>query len=162
MSDEKKKKLNSNEWQDMRLLYEHSANEIQFLKGQQWTITNYVVAVYVGVVAVSQILKNGSREGALPGEVCALLTVTATALIAGLWIVQKIDKDLLKYRNRIDESRKRLSKEFRKAQDPEKLSVREGTSRAISRILQAVIFIGGVAAGYLVIGRQLVESFVSP
>ena len=152
--------MNDAEAADIRLLFEHSAAEIQFLKRQQWTITNYVIAVYVGVVAVSQILKDNYKGGAMPAELYGLGVVALLALIGGIWIIRRIDKDLTKYRIRIDQSRELLSEVFQKATDPEGIEVREETSRTISGILQRVILFAGLVVVYLVAGRQLLELIV--
>lgn len=119
-----------------------------------------MIAVYVGVVAVSQILKDNYKGGAMPAELYGLGVVALLALIGGIWIIRRIDKDLTKYRIRIDQSRELLSEVFQKATDPEGIEVREETSRTISGILQRVILFAGLVVVYLVAGRQLLELIV--
>lgn len=152
--------MNDQEAAEIRLLFEHSSGEIQFLKRQQWTITNYVIAVYVGVVAVWQILMDRYNGGAAPAELFGLVAIAILALIVGIWMLRRIDKDLTKYRKRIDQSRERLSKAFNEATDAEGIEVREQTSRSISGILQLVILLGGLVVVYLVAGRFLLELIV--
>ena len=150
--------MNDQEAAEIRLLFEHSSGEIQFLKRQTWTITNYVIAVYVGVVAVLQILMDRYDGGASPAELFGLGAIALLALIVGIWMLRRIDKDLTKYRERVDRSMKLLSKTFNEAVDAEELEVREKTSRSFSGILKLVILLGGLVVIYLVAGATFLMS----
>jgi len=44
-------KARSRKWEDLRVEYQLLVSDIQFAKNQQWKVTNYGVAVYVGVVS---------------------------------------------------------------------------------------------------------------
>lgn len=140
------------EAQDLRLIFEHSTNEIRFLKSQQWTITNYVVAVYVAVIAISSILESNFSCGVLPCELYFLAIAAALAAAVGIGIVRRIDKDLTKNRKRVDRSIAGLSQAFRDALVPVPIAVREKTSGTISAALQAVILFGGLVVIYLIVG----------
>jgi len=140
------------EAQDLRLIFEHSTNEIRFLKSQQWTITNYVVAIYVAVLAVSSILESNFSCGVLPCEHYFLAIAAALAMIVGISIVRRIDKDLTKNRKRVDRSIAGLSQAFRDALVPVQIAVREKTSVRISAALKAVILFGGLVVIYLIVG----------
>jgi hypothetical protein len=82
-----------------KLMYE----QVDFLKKQQWTITNYIALIYAAIFAVTKEL--GSTP---PSLKCILL---AAALIAcgygllALWIVQV---DLTDERKRLDKANREI------------------------------------------------------
>jgi len=139
------------EAQDLRLLFEHATNEMRFLKSQQWTITNYVVAVYVAVIAITSLLESNFSCGVLPCEHYFLAIAAVFAAIFGLRMIRRIDKDLTKNRERIDKAVDGLSEAFKAVWVRIPIAEKEKISRNFSAVLQAVILVGGLVVVYLII-----------
>lgn len=77
----------------MQAVYKDAIDNLIFLKRQQWTITNYVIAAFVGIYAIS-----GSCD--LSGKI-GLTVFAAAATIYGLWILTHLQGGMVKFRDRL-------------------------------------------------------------
>jgi hypothetical protein len=138
-------------------IFERITEEIRFLKSQQWSITNYVIAAYVGIIAAAAILRGEVYSEIKSYELIILTLGAVAAMIIGFWIIRRLDKDLTKNRLRIDRATERLPQAFREIWKPVPLAEREGSAKSISWALRAAIVFGGLIVIYLLIGRPILE-----
>ncbi|MFV2045334.1 MAG: hypothetical protein ACC700_19140 [Anaerolineales bacterium] len=139
------------------VVFERVTEEIRFLKRQQWSITNYIIAAYVGIVAVSSILKDGVPSPIKAFEFIVLALAALAAMIIGFRIIRRLDKDLTKNRHRINRAIKRLPQAFEEIWISVPLAEREDSSTSISWALRTAIVFGGLAVIYLLLGRPILE-----
>ena len=98
--------------EELRMLYTVSAGDITFFKQQQWTVTNYAVALYVGFVVIATQLLTKPASG---WKVVVLCVLTAAVAIAGLGALSLLQSSIEVRRNRLEAVRNGLSEAFRAA-----------------------------------------------
>jgi hypothetical protein len=79
---------------ELQIVYKNMVANLAAMKKQQWIITNYAVAIFVGIGA----LVRGNHIQLTP---CALSSLTALVLISVLaswWFLIRIQNDLIKTR----------------------------------------------------------------
>ena len=132
------------EHEELRLLYSTSVGEISFFKQQQWTVTNYAVAIYVGLVVIAKQLI------AKPPDTWKVFVLTATAVavaIAGIGVIRLLQSSIEVRRNRLCMIRSRFSEAFRAAWTQQK------EKDDIQLLLYAVVVTGGVFSFWLLVGE---------
>ncbi len=97
-----------NKDEDLRMLYQVSSQDLVFFKQQQWSVTNYVLLLYVGIFGLTQI----------HDSICLGLIMSLIASIAGIFgviIIKKLEGSINCRRDRLKSIRGFLSKEFNTA-----------------------------------------------
>jgi len=99
-------------WEELRLLYTIVAHDLDRLKHQQWSITNYALSVFAGIAAVSRLL-GGYLHCPLVG---VSLGVCVAAAAASAWVLQdNLHTELQRSRARMNRTRLEFSSAFRTA-----------------------------------------------
>jgi len=101
-------KLRTPDRDDLRLLYQISVNDLTYFKTQQWSVTNYTLLLYAGVVGVAQMLKPGLSVA--DRYVLVVLTVIVAAAVLG--ILTKLQKSVNVRQLRLDAVRTKMSDAF--------------------------------------------------
>lgn len=96
---------------DLHLLYQVTAQDLAQFKNQQWSLTNYAILGYGGLVALKTFVT---------GRPCATLVLIAVALlvaISAITLLWRLEKSITGRRARLTHIRSRLSNEFKDAWD---------------------------------------------
>lgn len=93
---------------DLRLLYQISVNDLSYFKTQQWSVTNYTLLLYAGVVSVAQMLKPGLSV--TDRYILGALTLVVGA--AALGILTKLQKSVNVRQSRLDSVRTQMTEAF--------------------------------------------------
>ena len=130
--------------EELRLLYSASVDEISFFKQQQWTVTNYAVALYVGLVVIAKQLL---ARPLASWKLCVLSATVVAVAIAGVAIVRLLQSSIKIRRNRLSDIRSRFSAAFRAAWMQQK------EADDIHILLHVVIVIAGVFSFWLLVAE---------
>ncbi len=135
--------------EELRLLYELTAQDLAFFKQQQWAVTNYVLLLFGAFFGVSQInaLKVGTWER-------FVLCVVATGLaVAGIVLIYKLEQSVMARRDRLKNVRRTFTRAFclkwkseRKAPD----------SSAVAWLLGAVMLVGALFLWWFVFLKPVI------
>ena len=80
--------------EDFRILWSDSAEEIRFFKSQQFSVTNYTLALYAALIVMES---NLSRVALSVG----LAMIALAVLAIGVWIVMSLQRAMTKSRCRV-------------------------------------------------------------
>lgn len=105
-------RLTESDAEELRLLYQVSVADIAFFKQQQWSATNYTLAIHAALLFIAyQLLKD-----ALAIWQMWLLVVLACAVcVAGLAVVERLQSSILGRRTRLERVRAHFGKPFTEA-----------------------------------------------
>ena len=78
------------ESEELRLLYQITAADLAYFKTQQWSVTNYTLLLFAGVVGVAQMLK----PNVTAIDRIVLVTVTIFVATSALVILAKLQKSV--------------------------------------------------------------------
>jgi hypothetical protein len=110
--------------EDLRVLYQVTAQDLVFFKQQQWATTNYVLLVHAGLVAVTQSM----QAKPVLWERIGISILSAVVGAVGMVLIAKLELSIKARRERLQHVRARLSPEFRDAwQTPAKAPDSPGT-----------------------------------
>ena len=128
-------------------VYNALHEQIGFLKKQQWTMTNYLAAIYAAIFGIKKELASS-----LPPSLTCILTLSvAVACVYGLIALGIIQRDLGNVRKRLG------------AADQEVFGAREyralGMSRETCPHLRGLFFTGALML-VLVVGAMVVISYL--
>jgi uncharacterized membrane protein len=130
------------EHEELRLLYQTAVGEIAFFKQQQWSVTNYALLIFAGLVGVAWHFDTplACWESRL-----AFLFAVITFMAAWL-VLAKLQRSIEIRRSRLQRVRERFTQAFRDAIG-EKSEENEAT---VYRLLRLVLVLGVIAVGWLV------------
>lgn len=131
------------EHEELRMLYTVSAGDIAFFKKQQWNVTNYAVALYVGFVVIAAQFLTKPPSGWKLVVLCAL---AAAVGVAGLGALALLQSSIEVRRNRLAAVRKRLSEAFLEAWNQPK------KSDDLLLLHRAVIIVGAIMSIWIIGG----------
>lgn len=78
------------------VVYKDAIDNLMFMKKQQWTVTNYLVAIFAGIFAFSRAILNLGI-----GERVALASLVVLALCYGFYLLIAIQVGMAKFRRRL-------------------------------------------------------------
>ncbi len=88
---------------EMRLLYQNCLDRIAEQKRQQWTITYYSLLIYVALVGLAQITRDGGQLSIASAIVIGGLAIAAGS--ASILLIAAAQKNLVRRRRRVHEIR---------------------------------------------------------
>jgi hypothetical protein len=94
--------------EELRLLYQITVGDLTYFKTQQWSVTNYSLLLYAGIVGVAQMLKptlTGSDRIVLASFTIAIAT-------AALFVLAKLEKSISVRQSRLDVVRSKFTDAF--------------------------------------------------
>jgi hypothetical protein len=94
--------------EELRLLYQVTVGDLTYFKTQQWSVTNYSMLLYAGMVAVAQML----RPNLAQADRWLLAAVIALLFLASLFILSKLQASIKVRQSRLDAVRKQFTDEF--------------------------------------------------
>lgn len=90
--------------EEAAIAFKHAADEIRFFKGQQWSITNYALALQAGIVGTVKLIEPPLRF--CWSDVAAMLAVVL--MLAAVWLLIALEAAICKERDRMVNARDRL------------------------------------------------------
>lgn len=94
---------------DLHLLYQVTTQDLAQFKSQQWSLTNYSILCYGGLVALKTIVENR------PCATLILVLVALVVAISAIYLLCCLEKSITGRRARLTHIRGRLSVEFNNA-----------------------------------------------
>lgn len=125
------------------MLYQVTVSDLTYFKTQQWSVTNYALLIFAGLVGTAQLLKPLSTTF----ERCFLGALAIAALVAALVILTKLQKSISVRQSRLVAARDNFSSSFKQAWAAE---VKGPEYIHSIYFLYATVLIGGVLAVWLV------------
>jgi hypothetical protein len=107
-------KLDPQEAEELRLLYQVGIGDIAFFKKQQLAITNYAVLLYVALVAVSASLSgsDGLAEPLLLAIQVIISVFVVLSMLFGIKLLYSFQRSIAQARGRVRRSREQFSQRF--------------------------------------------------
>jgi hypothetical protein len=124
--------------EELRLLYQITAGDLAYFKTQQWSVTNYTLLLYAGVIGVAQMLK----PSVTVVDRVVLVTVTIFVAMSALIILAKLQKSVRVRQSRLDAVRTKFTDAFQLAWSAEEKGVERFHAIYLLRI--AVVVGAGV------------------
>jgi hypothetical protein len=129
--------------EDLRVLYQVTAQDLVFFKQQQWATTNYVLLVHAALVAVTQSM----QAKPVLWEQIGVSLLSGAVGVVGVVLITKLEWSIKARRERLGHVRARLSPEFRDAwQTPAKAP----DSPGIAWVLVIAMLVGVAIVWWLV------------
>lgn len=129
------------------MLYQLTVSDLTYFKTQQWSVTNYSMLLFAGLVGIAQLLKPNLTAG----DRTLLVTVVVFVLIAVLVVLYKLQASVLVRQARLDAVRQQFTDEFQLAWAAEK----KGTEILHSIFLLRLTIGGGGCLAAWLIGMRL-------
>jgi len=114
--------------------------DIEFSKRQQWVITNYVVLIDGAIFWLSKVLSS-------PHERIGLSVLTGVAAIYGVILLVVIQRDLGRYRRKLE----RANEKWLSEKEREVFEIKPYVNPALRGILFLVALIGVIAIGAVLV-----------
>ena len=130
--------------EDYRLVVEVVHAEINFLKGQQWHVTNYGLLLYAALVTVSSQFTRP--------DPCILAIFAVIAGGAAIVVVCQLHKSIDKHRELGCRAWKQFPEEWQE-KFPEYVEERKGVGLDVSAVLITVLGLGLVLSIWLLLGK---------
>jgi hypothetical protein len=123
-------------------LYPLVAADIRSAKTDQWSITNYAVAIYAALIAFSNAAgsKAPSRLG-LPEKIAFTATAWCT-LFAAIYLLAQQTRILRRSRSRLARIQQRLHLETQAILEPEKAQIKMSQTNKLSFFLIGAVVLG--------------------
>jgi hypothetical protein len=133
-------------------LHRMAVNDIAFFKQQQWRVTNYSLLLYGAIVATPKLIGNVLSRI----EYSALLVASLAVLIAGILLLQDLEKSLEKGRNRLPAVRKYFDREitlraYAAGGDPEKALITSKERSSLAPFFTFVLILGFLFTTWILI-----------
>lgn len=137
--------------EELRVLYQVTAQDLAFFKQQQWLVTNYVLLLFGAFFGVSQVerLKVGLCERFV---LCLAATVLA---VVGLMLICKLEKSIAARRDRLQNIRHLFTETFREAWRSQHKAC---DSSAIARLLGTMMLGGAAFVWWFVYAKLFMSS----
>lgn len=133
--------LSPDDHEQLRLLYQVSAQDIAFFKNQQWSATNYALLIQVALVYIAhQVLKRPAVW-----EMVFLIVAAWAATLAGLLVISRLRNSIVARRQRLDNIRPHFGDAFKRAWDVKK------EADDIHWLLQGAALLGAIVVTWLVV-----------
>ena len=101
--------LGDNDREELHLLYQVSTSDIAFFKQQQWSATNYVLAIFTAMLfIVYQLLEKPLATW----QQWVLVVLTWSAAVGGVTVVWRLQNSILGRRTRLERVREHFGKTF--------------------------------------------------
>ena len=97
--------------EELRLLYQVTVGDLTYFKTQQWSVANYSMLLYAGLVGVAQMLKPGLATG----DRGLLVAIVVLVLIAAYVVLYKLQASIVVRQTRLDAVRRKFTDEFQVA-----------------------------------------------
>jgi hypothetical protein len=133
--------------EELRLLYQVTVGDLTYFKTQQWSVTNYSMLLFAGLVGVAQLLKPNLTTVDRTLLVAAVVFVFAAALV----VLYKLQTSILVRQARLDAVREQFTDEFHVAWAAEE----KGTEVLHSIFLLRLAVVGGGGLAAWLIGMRL-------
>lgn len=133
--------------EELRLLYQVTAGDLTYFKTQQWSVTNYSLLLYAGLVGVAQMLKPNFQSG----DRALLVAGIAFAFTAALVVLYKLQVSIAIRQARLDAVREKFTNEFHLAWAAEK----KGAERLHAILFLRIAVIGGASLASWLVGLRL-------
>ncbi len=104
--------------EELRLLYQLTVGDLTYFKTQQWSVSNYSMLLFAGLVGVTQLLKPSPTLG----DRALLVTAVALVLIAAFVVIYKLQASIVIRQARLDAVRRQFTDEFHVAWTAEEKS----------------------------------------
>jgi hypothetical protein len=97
--------------EEMRLLYQITVADLSYFKSQQWSVTNYALLIYAGLVGIAQFLKPdlGFTDRAI------LIALAVAVGLTAAFVLFKLQDSIRVRQSRLSAARDRFSSEFKAA-----------------------------------------------
>ena len=99
-------------FEELRLLWQLSANGIEFFKSQQWRVTNYGILIFAAMIGIAEFISNKEPKYWFS---CILLLAPPIVAVFGIYILNKLQNDIEKIRKRLQRIEPQFTDEFRMA-----------------------------------------------
>jgi len=96
---------------ELRLLYQITVSDLAYFKIQQWSVTNYSLLLFAGVVGVAQML----RPTLTAVDRIVLVAVTVAVAVSALVVLAKLQKSIGIRQSRLDAVRSQFTEAFQSA-----------------------------------------------
>ena len=129
--------------EELRMLYQVTVSDLTYFKIQQWSVTNYALLIFAGLIGVAQLIKPflSSYERLFLGG------LAVTAMVAAMVILVKLRNSISVRQSRLFAARDNFSASFKQAWSAEV----KGPEYVHSiYFLYAPVLIGGVLTIWLV------------
>jgi hypothetical protein len=133
--------------EELRLLYQVTVSDLTYFKTQQWSVTNYSLLLYAGLVGVAQMLKPNLQAS----DRTLLVIIVAFVLIAALVVLYKLQASIVVRQARLDAVREQFTDEFHVAWAAEK----KGAERLHAIFFLRVAVIGGACLVFWLTGVRI-------
>lgn len=112
ITDTNSSTIDENDREELKLLYQISVSDIAFFKQQQWSATNYVIAIYAAMLLIAYQLINGSLN---TWQQWLLVVLTWSAAVGGVAVVARLQNSIIGRRTRLERVRGHFGKAFENA-----------------------------------------------
>jgi hypothetical protein len=112
---EKSTTLDDKAQEDLRILFKVCADDLAFLKGQQWQITNYGLLLYAAEVGIVRSICDSSYIMISFFEHLFLQIIALSVLIFSWYVLRQLQNSINKGRERMRNVRIKLTEEFKRA-----------------------------------------------
>lgn len=137
--------LTDHEHAELLSVYQSAIADITFFKSQQFTLTNYGILIYVAIVGVAGILKEGSRlESA---ETIVLLITALVVLLIGILVLGSLETALQKGRGRLERCVDHFSERIKTCVF--QTTVRAEDKPSLVNLFRAVFVLGFLAVAWV-------------
>jgi hypothetical protein len=97
--------------EELQLLYQVTVSDLAYFKTQQWSVTNYSLALLAGLIGVTQFLKPSLSSW----DRFVLVALAAAVSIIVLVVLSKLQKSIEVRQSRLEATRANFSASFQAA-----------------------------------------------
>lgn len=129
--------------EELRLLYQITVSDLSYFKTQQWSVTNYALLLFAGVVGTAQLLKPGLEAS----DRAILVGATLAAGLSALFVLSKLQKSVQVRQSRLDTVRGQFTEAFHFAWAAED----KGKERFHAiHLLRVAVIVGAILVTWLI------------
>jgi hypothetical protein len=129
--------------EELQMLYQITVSDLTYFKTQQWSVTNYALAVLAGLIGVTQFLKPSL-------DFCdrwILVVLAAAVAVFVLIVLSKLQRSIAVRQARLEAIRANFSLSFRQAWAAE---IKGKEFLHAVHFLYAAVFFGATLATWLI------------
>jgi len=94
---------------ELRLLYQVTVSDLAYFKTQQWSVTNYTLLLFAGILGIAQLIRPLSLV-----DRWALAALAVGAGCGSLFVLSKVQRSIRTRQARLEVMREEFSSTFRK------------------------------------------------
>ncbi len=143
-TDTDKSELTDPDREELRLLYSVSVADIAFFKQQQWSVTNYGLALHAAFLFIAYQLLN---RPLVTWQLWLLIVLTWGVCIAAIGMIERLQGSVIGRRTRLERVRVHFGQPFRLAWDIHK------PKDDVHWLLVAVLVLSSTVVTWLVLIR---------